>query len=399
MSEEYSFEQLQINPDRVCEGISKIGYTPSSALMDIVDNSIAAGATKVLIQLDIKEGATLQSKSSVARFRIIDNGSGMDEARIKTALDIGSMVDYPSGSLSKFGLGLKSAGFSLGDKVQVVSKIDGAISQTYYLDREVIKHKNQYGVCCLKNVSEENTQALADYQSGTIVEISKTIQNQDSANKIKRELQEKAGVTYYYYLTDSSKPTQITISCRGKEEEIYPKDILFWDEAYRTFNPDTYDGKRPCKVLDEMLDNPFDLEGEKYRLQICLFPPRKMRNFSHFTDEERQLIKRFGISRKNIGFFIYRNNRLIRWGDKILDEEGEALVGKDEFGFRARILLTTEHDDLFHVDVSKQNLVVPEEVLDALRVKIQTPRRQWEQLRLICNDLLKLENNDGDGRI
>jgi hypothetical protein len=390
------FENLSINPDRVCEGISKIGYQPSSALMDIIDNSITAGATVIRVKLDIKEGSTLQVRDSVKRFRIIDNGSGMDREQILTALALGSIVDYPSGSLSKYGLGLKSAGFSLGDQVKVISKKAKVFSGTYSLNRKAIKEHNQYGVCTTDAVDDENIEELKDFENGTIIEITETANNQDSPNKIKRELQEKAGATYYYYLSNSLNPVSIYINCKGREDIILPKDILFWDDAYDTFDPDTYDGKRPCKVLDEFIDNPLNLEGEKYKLQICIFPPGSMKSFSQFSEEERNLIRRFNISRKNIGFFIYRNNRLIRWADKLLGEEGEGLVGKDDFGFRARILLTNEHDDLFHVDVSKQNLIVPEEVLDALRMKVNIPRKQWESLRKICNDLLRQDREDAN---
>jgi Histidine kinase-, DNA gyrase B-, and HSP90-like ATPase len=391
MSEDIVFENLNINPDRICEGISKIGYKPSSALMDIIDNSIAAGATKIYIDLILKDNTTLSTKGNVLTFRIFDNGQGMDNDQIKTALDIGSIVTYPQGSLSKYGLGLKSAGFSLGNKILVVSQKQGRLSEKFYLDRNIIRENNSYGVCRSKNVDEDYRKILNSVQSGTIIEISSTINNQDSANKIKRELQETAGVAYFYYLSNSDNPVKISIRYRDKEENIVPKDIMFWDDAYETFDPETYDGKRPCKVLNEDIDNPFDLNGEKYKLEICLFPSSKMQFFSQFSEEERGLIKSFDVRRKNLGFFIYRNNRLIRWGDRLLDEEETGLVGKDEFGFRARILLTSEHDELFHVDVSKQNLLIPEEVLDTLQRRVNIPRRQWKELSKICSILLKQE--------
>ncbi|MDX2244935.1 MAG: ATP-binding protein [Leptolyngbyaceae cyanobacterium bins.302] len=385
MSEDSNFEPLSINPDRVCEGISKIGYKPSSALMDIIDNSVTAGATKIYIDLTLKEGVTLATKGGIAKFRIVDNGCGMDKPKIKTALDLGSVVSYPPDSLSKFGLGLKSAGFSLGERIQIVSKVSGNIGDCFYLDREVIRSRG-YGLCS-NTASNEHEDLLREFESGTIVEISKTIGNQDSAGKIRRELLESLGVVYYYFLTDREKPIQITLRYRDKQEEVLPKDILFWDKAHPSFDPDNYDGKLPCKVLDEELEHPYDSQAKPVKLQICIFPKSEMSRFGGFSDEERDLISSFQVGRKNSGFFIFRNRRLIRWGDN-LEFEGKGIVGKDDFGFRARVLLTTEHDELFHVDVSKQDLMVPEEIISTLQNKIRIPRRASNELFEVCDRIM-----------
>ncbi len=40
-----SAEQIVIDMDagRVCDAIARIGYSPASALMDLIDNSVTAG--------------------------------------------------------------------------------------------------------------------------------------------------------------------------------------------------------------------------------------------------------------------------------------------------------------------------------------------------------------------
>ena len=48
-------KSVQMNARRVCDAIARIGYNPSSAIMDIVDNSVAAGATKVTIKICLKK--------------------------------------------------------------------------------------------------------------------------------------------------------------------------------------------------------------------------------------------------------------------------------------------------------------------------------------------------------
>ena len=41
---------LGMAPGRICYGLSKIGYTPDSAICDIADNSVTAGAAKIYIK-------------------------------------------------------------------------------------------------------------------------------------------------------------------------------------------------------------------------------------------------------------------------------------------------------------------------------------------------------------
>lgn len=42
---------LNWNPGRVCYGLSRIGYTPTSAICDIVDNSVSAEAKNIWIYM------------------------------------------------------------------------------------------------------------------------------------------------------------------------------------------------------------------------------------------------------------------------------------------------------------------------------------------------------------
>lgn len=60
---------------RVMTGIRNMGYTLESAILDIVDNSIVAGAKKVNIIIQA-EDKTL--KQSIRRIIIDDDGKGMN---------------------------------------------------------------------------------------------------------------------------------------------------------------------------------------------------------------------------------------------------------------------------------------------------------------------------------
>ena len=69
-----TFNKLPINADRICEAISKIGYRPSSAIMDIVDNSVVAEADRILIRLFMKKGKSLNNAQNIEVIQILDNG-------------------------------------------------------------------------------------------------------------------------------------------------------------------------------------------------------------------------------------------------------------------------------------------------------------------------------------
>ena len=63
---EESFSSIP-NASRFLEGIRHIGYTPESAICDLIDNSLSAGATKV--------GITMSQKPDKNwRVYIADNG-------------------------------------------------------------------------------------------------------------------------------------------------------------------------------------------------------------------------------------------------------------------------------------------------------------------------------------
>ncbi|MFQ1712241.1 ATP-binding protein [Aeromonas veronii] len=374
------FVERKQNADRVCEGISKIGYKFNAAIEDIVDNSVAAGAKNISICFELEDGATLSEKNKITMIRIIDDGCGMNSQKVETALDLGSEVSYAENSLSKFGFGLKSAGFSLARCVSVYSKSVEGVTPRYYLDRDVIKEKNTYGVCIVP-LSEREHVIVTD--SGTVIDLDKIKTPHDSTNKILKELRERLGVLYHDFMVN--KYLSISLHYKGNVEKIEPKDILFWDATLPAFDPDHYDGKLPCRVIEreiEVLDLP------NVTIKAVAFPQNAMSKYAQFSEQERAQIKNFDITRKNSGFFIFRNNRLIRWGDLL------GIVTRDDIGFRARIDIGTVHDDTLQVDVSKQNLELSEHFLDSLQNVCRIPLSQAREIFKKCADILNVNGGE-----
>ncbi|MZE80332.1 ATP-binding protein [Streptomyces xinghaiensis] len=102
-------------PDaRYVEALSSQGYGFETAVADLVDNSIDAGAKDVVIHF-LRDGEQLVS------LLVVDDGRGMDEETLDVAMTVGGRRDYAPGALGMFGTGLKSASLSHADAVTVVS--------------------------------------------------------------------------------------------------------------------------------------------------------------------------------------------------------------------------------------------------------------------------------------
>lgn len=109
--------------DAMLESLRGLGYTAATALADIVDNSISAGASNVDIWLTWDGAAS--------RVSIVDDGRGMSDAELELAMRLGdkSPLDpRASDDLGRFGMGLKTSSFSQCRRLTVASRKDGAVS-------------------------------------------------------------------------------------------------------------------------------------------------------------------------------------------------------------------------------------------------------------------------------
>src|SRR5687767_11400649 len=99
---------------RLTGSLRDIGYDFVAALADIVDNSVAAGASEVNVEI-VFDGAD-------SYVLIADNGDGMTESELNEALRFGTRREYSLGELGRYGLGLKTASISQCRRVTVVSR-------------------------------------------------------------------------------------------------------------------------------------------------------------------------------------------------------------------------------------------------------------------------------------
>ena len=100
------------------ETFRAIGYSIQSAIADIIDNSISAGAKG-------KSGWIFRWRGADTWLSIRDDGTGMNNSELIQAMRPGSKnpnEERESKDLGRFGLGLKTASFSQCRKLTVLSK-------------------------------------------------------------------------------------------------------------------------------------------------------------------------------------------------------------------------------------------------------------------------------------
>jgi len=387
-----SIEGIEVHASRLCQAIARIGYEPQIALMDIVDNAVTAKASTIQISLFLALGKTLKNRNSVQKYQVVDDGLGMTNDEIRAAFSLGANGKYGPHSLSKYGMGLKSAGLSLGKKIHIVSKKAGQLSVMHTFDVDLIAQQNAFVIQVSALTAEQSAcyNNLIPKDSGTVVEIDgcESINHQSSSTTV-RKLEEQMGVVYASYIEKQPLRIGIRVCVSGAQSDfklITPLDILFREKA-KAWDPESYDFLSPYLLLDQDW-NP-DLGDGKIvppiRISAVTLPQDKLGSTgSPLNPEQQKIVRGYQVNRANAGCFIYRNNRLIRWGDKL-----EGILTKDEFNLRIRMDLTEEHDDVLHVDVTKQRLEIDDELLARLRRILDESRSVARQVMTKCSEYMK----------
>ncbi len=102
------------------EALRGLGYSTATALADIVDNSVSAGAREV--RIDFVWGGV------DSRISVLDDGRGMDDRELESAMRLGAkspLDERDAADLGRFGVGLKTASFSQCRRLTVDSTHDG----------------------------------------------------------------------------------------------------------------------------------------------------------------------------------------------------------------------------------------------------------------------------------
>jgi len=354
---------LPPDPERVMEGLRDTGYNFNTALADIIDNSVAADATKIDISVD------MDPRGEVTVY-IADNGTGMDEDGLKNAMRYGSKQREDPSSLGKFGLGLKTSSTAFCRCLSVISRGAGDDSvRKVQWDLDYIAQTNEWNLKQqIPSVDEvEMLDATAEGGTGTVVvwekidRLLKKYHNMGSARnalkKITSDLQFHISMVYQRFLDPSDdRARNVQISLNGIQ-------IQAWD-PFCISEPDTE------KLCDEIIDAEMEGEEEAKTFTIRAFMLPRRENFS--TSQAREDAR---LSNDRQGFYIYRENRLIHAGEWL------GMFSKEPHFSLLRVEFSFDHtlDDLFNVDIKKSRILLNEEIFTYVQNQIMpAPRRAAE---------------------
>jgi Histidine kinase-, DNA gyrase B-, and HSP90-like ATPase len=156
---------VEITPSAsaLIESLRGLGYSPVSAIADLVDNSIPAGAREIELDLEWNDGDP--------RMALLDDGCGMDRTTLGEALRFGgsgsAAIRKPS-DLGRFGLGLKTASLSQCRRLTVVSRRDGHTC-VLVLDVDVVAEHGWLAFAPTKLPEHPFASKLSQLSHGTLV--------------------------------------------------------------------------------------------------------------------------------------------------------------------------------------------------------------------------------------
>ena len=125
--------ELELPPraSSLVESLRDMGYSLPTALADVIDNSITAGARNIRL--------FAETHHAEAAIGILDDGSGMSQTELFEAMRPGTRNPLElrdSTDLGRFGLGLKTASFSQCRRLSVLTQKESVVScATWDLDR------------------------------------------------------------------------------------------------------------------------------------------------------------------------------------------------------------------------------------------------------------------------
>jgi hypothetical protein len=147
------------------ESLRAFGYELPTALADLVDNSITAGARHVWIDFHWDGNASV--------IAVTDDGRGMNREALVSAMRPGSqnpLDPRAPNDLGRFGLGLKTASFSQSRRMTVRSRTRGGQATTRCWDLDHVARVNDWQLLHSNDISAEPFfRRLAELAHGTTV--------------------------------------------------------------------------------------------------------------------------------------------------------------------------------------------------------------------------------------
>lgn len=334
---------IKIPPAKsMINGLRCIGYNFSTAIADIIDNSISADAKNIYIlsNPDLEEPYVA----------IFDDGHGMGRNDLLNAMTLGSDRSNKEDSeleLGRFGLGLKSASFSQCLKLTVVSKSTNKVNAMQY-DLNKIQQTNEWLLDILDDSEIKDLpeiERIMNAKSGTLVIWQKFDKMEEEAKSFKESFIKTLGLA------------------KEHVEFVFHR---FYNQINFEFNGHKIEKRDPF-----LSEYPNSQKGRTQSININGFDivvtPFVLPYANSLTEEHKRMLGNPKSIYDDQGFYIYRNKRLIIWGSWL------HMNIRSEFNklARVRVDIPSELDSIWMLDVKKSSAKIPDLIKDKLRISVK----------------------------
>lgn len=317
-------------------------YTLETALADIIDNSITAGATEVRIFADANAG--------FPRIAVLDDGVGMSREELHEAMRLGSKdpaSQREPHDLGRFGLGLKTASFSQCRRLSVASSRGGHV------------HAARWDLRHVYETDEWSVQIPQDWRQlpwaedlgthGTLVlweELDRLIDS-ESLDQVAKE--------FNHRVSSAASHIELVFHRFMEGEKGLPKvSILLNGSPLTPHNP--FNAKNHATIIDQPeVVGIADMQVEIRAHTLPHFSKVSADEWDAYAGERGYL--------RNQGFYLYRAGRLIVHGTWF------GLMRQTELTKLARVQIDIPNgmDELWKIDVLKASAHPPHLVRQRLR--------------------------------
>ena len=337
---------VEITPSAAAlvESLRGLGYSPETALADLVDNSIAAHAATVEVELNWNDGHPLVA--------LLDDGDGMDRATLAEALRLGGtgpLSKRAAGDLGRFGLGLKTASLSQCRQMTVISRKEGRTS-ALVLDVDEIVERGWFANEPVPLPQHSMVEKLLQRDHGTLIIWGRMDSLGGLSGLLKEafylrleDVRAHLGMVFHRFIKGDA--TKLAIILNGRS-------IKAWD-PFQIAHPSTR----------ELPSERVRHAGFAFTVRPYVLPHRD--RFANETEYEAAGGPGGWVARQ--GFYVYRGKRLLVAGSW-LGLGGARTWTRDEASRLARIEvdLPTELDADWRIDVRKSQARPP----GALRARL-----------------------------
>ena len=330
--------------------LRSMGYSFESAVADVIDNSISAHATfvKVLFPTNPLEPTAVG---------ILDDGEGMSGDELFEAMRYGSMAseaERDEDDLGRFGMGLKAASLSQCRNLTVVSYSKGKRS-AYTWDYVYIQKKQKWIIQELTSqeidklpyvnlITEQTKGTLVIWSDFDVLSKSSDGQVYETLVELKKTLEKALALIFHRFLSASGIAK---LKIQINNQSVKPLD------PFLERHPKTSSKKERTIAIN-------DSEGVE---RLIYIKPFVLPFATDLSDNDKKLIGGIENLRAKQGFYVYRNNRLIIWGTWFGMKQRAELTKNA----RIRVDIPNTLDDIWGIDIKKQNASIPKRILNQLR--------------------------------